>query len=224
MAESLRGMDTAGSLFHKHFEFITAEDADTHDWVGASGPIDWNELLKDLRRCPKLAKVRGGISALPPLHYVVLLEDPPLRVIDKLLEIHPNAVDARERDHGWNIIQWMTQWANRPDISPQVLRRILEHQPDFATEEYDSNESPIEFFIHHDPNSRQVKAILDTCPNAIPFILGKHKDNKVVLPDGLLTSLEVKAGLASPKKRKKGRGGASQKATGSKKKRNDDKK
>jgi hypothetical protein len=174
----------AERLFKKHLGFmLELEDEEggyigINEYIGDSNVVDWKEFMEDLQRCPAIARVTGGVSDFPALHYVVLLSDLPIEVLRELLRIYPGALHEREVDFGWNIMQWIQWgrgWNPQYKVAPEVLRVILTEAPEFAVEEkVEENLSPVYDWILRDPESEQVKAILETSREATAFVLSKH--------------------------------------------------
>jgi hypothetical protein len=95
------------------------------------------------------------------LFFVILVPEVPLDIVQELLRVYPGAIEEREHDHRWNILQQI-QWADMDTISPEVLRELLERYPESVLEEkLEENETPLTFFLSKNPHSEQVKVILE---------------------------------------------------------------
>jgi len=161
------------------------EDAAEAYWLD----INWNHFLEDLEYCPDFARCRFGISDNTPLHFVLLVRDVPVNVVERLLQICPEAVDDREPDHGWNTLGWVTTLRySVDDLCPQILRILLCRDSKMAVESCGTNESVIGTFRGppDSPISEQMKAILKYSPEAVSYILAKNYNGEEPFDDDLV--------------------------------------
>jgi hypothetical protein len=92
--------------------------------------IDWKEFLKDLEETPAFVSQEFGMSVFCPLQYVLLVRDIPLKVVETLLRLNPRAVDDREVDHGWGILNWVALFYHPvSEFSPDILRLLVKEAP-----------------------------------------------------------------------------------------------
>jgi hypothetical protein len=128
-----------------------------------------------------------GVSRFYALQFVILIDNVPPTVVSALLEVNEDALWATDNDLGWNTLHWL-QVNEKHMVSPEILEMLLEINPHMVVEEEraHTNESPLYYFIRCNPDSDQVKAILERSNYAVAMLLILHFLGKEIVPPSLL--------------------------------------
>jgi hypothetical protein len=172
--------ETVARLCDKHMHKVVA---DFSELIFGNAPVNWEEFSRDLSKWPEMAfgsfpglcnwPERFGndryLGDFPLLFWVILVPDVPLAVFHELIRLNPNAIHYYAFPEASNI-----QHAQLDTIPPDILRTILDRegfQSCVTAKRGDRHESPLEFFIRSNPDSEQVKVILETKFSRIDFCI-----------------------------------------------------
>lgn len=173
---------TPEQLFVKYFGGAFEYYGGARDWLR---PIDWKQFLDDLNLQPELADLSdsmthnaGGNDGYP-LQYALLYIDVPLRVVDRLIQFNPGALElVDDHDTGRNILHWtIGDNGEGADLDPNIITKLLVRRPEMAVELYNRSADcsrPIAMCIRFSgPTSKQVKAMLRSSPHAVAWVISQ---------------------------------------------------
>jgi serine/threonine protein kinase len=167
-------MTDAETLFNKHFEWLFEEEAlESSD----PGSVDWEEFRRDLQRCPEIAFHKGGDFRMCALQFALIAPGVTLEIVEELLEVNPKAMNEYAGRYQWDTINWVRVHHQLYNLSPEVLRVLLERRPEFIAHETTDvdmmTEAPFSDYIDCGV-TEYTEVIFETSPHAVALALAFH--------------------------------------------------
>jgi hypothetical protein len=111
------------------------------------------------------------------LQFALIAPGVTLEIIEELLEVNPKAINEYARRYQWDTVNWVRVHHQLYNLSPEILRVLLERRPEFIAHETTDldmmTEAPVFDYIDGDVNE-YTEVIFETSPHAVALVLAFH--------------------------------------------------